>query len=190
MLHIVDHWLHVEASSLSHVNGPMLTLQPICRFSLASTLFRCTCPQEPLAVGLRSSFVASEYIPLDHSFQPFFSSTLPQRSDETGPRSGFAANRSCFSLRLSLFFFTAYVPIGFDDTGPNRGFTANPDCAVHRPSYLVPRIFLDFLSYLLHRSHVLTPTRLRNRYKSFPVDPLSCYVFSDFLFRGMPSKRT
>ena len=69
--HIVDHWLHVESPFRSHVSGPVLALQPIFRFSLASTLFGRTCPQEPLAVGLRSSFGASGSIPLDHSFLAF-----------------------------------------------------------------------------------------------------------------------
>ena len=44
----------------------------MCRFSLASAfLFGRTCPQEPLAIGLRSSFVASGSIALDHYFLPF-----------------------------------------------------------------------------------------------------------------------
>ena len=55
-----------------HVSGLVLSLQPFCRFSFASAfLFGRTCPQEPLAIGLRSSFVASGSIPLDHYFLPF-----------------------------------------------------------------------------------------------------------------------
>ena len=57
------------------VSGPMLTLQPKNRFSLASALVGGACHQEPLAVGLRSSFVASGFIPLDHYFLHFFLGT-------------------------------------------------------------------------------------------------------------------
>ena len=71
----------LRASLRFHVSGPVLTLQPICRFSLASTsLFSCTCPQEPPAVGLRSNFVASGSIALDHYFLPFSRHAYPYGS--------------------------------------------------------------------------------------------------------------
>ena len=116
----------------------MLTLQPICRFSLASTfLFGCTCPQDPLAVRLRSRFVASGSIPLDHYFLPF--SRHPYLYGPT-------ALTPVLALQLAdivylFFFFSAYPPIGFNYTGLNHGFTARPDCAVHRPSPFGPRFF-------------------------------------------------
>ena len=90
---------------------------------------------------------------------------------------------------LLLFSIPAYNR-GFNDTGLNRGFTARPDCAVHRPCPLGPRFSQGLLAYSPHRSHVLVPVWLRSPYRSFPVDPLSCYVFGEIVFGGMPSLRT
>ena len=75
--HIVDHSGFTSRTPLrSHVSGRVLTLQPTCRLSLASTFsFVCTCAQELLAVGLRFRFVVSGSIALDHFFSPFFLGT-------------------------------------------------------------------------------------------------------------------
>ena len=159
----------------------MLTLQPICRFSLASTLFGRTCPQKPLAVGLRSSFVSSGSIALDHYFLPFFSAPLHLRShDDTDPRPVFAANRSCLSFSC---FFSAYLPMGFNYTGLDHGFTARHDCAVHKPSSLGPRSSLGLLAYLSHRSHVLTPVWLRSPFRLSKLTPFRVVFFRRNRFR-------
>ena len=98
--------------STSGPDPPSPRLQPICRFSLASTsLFDCTCLQELPVVGLRSSFVASGTSPLDQFFV-LFSAPLPLRSTDTDLRSGFAAITGLASLGhfFSLFCFGIPAP--------------------------------------------------------------------------------
>ena len=190
--HVVDHWLHAEDPPIrSHVSGPVPTLQSIWWFSLASTsLFGRTCLQELPVLGLRFSFVANGSIPLYHVFLPFFSRHPCPYGPTTLTPVLVLQLTSIISLDLCSCFFSAYLPIGVNDTGLNRGFTARPDCAVHRPSPLVPRFSLALLTYLSQGSHALTPVWLRSLYRSFSVDPLSCYLFGDIAFGGMPSLRT
>ena len=76
----------LRAPLMFNVSGPVLTLQPICQLLSAYTfLFGCTCPEEPLAAGLRFNFVASGFIPRDQYFLPFSRHRYPYASTTLTP---------------------------------------------------------------------------------------------------------
>ena len=54
---------------------------------------------------------------------------------------------------------------------------------------LLAPVFL-FACWRTFRIGLTTPIRLRSPHRSFSVDPLSCYVSGEIVFRRMPSTRT